>query len=149
MLLDAVSDVTGVPEPLPGLAPDSRAVLSWNYRLESNFLDAFGRPNPSADPPCERERSSSIVQALHLMNSTRLMERIGHPEGRAAALAKSSRPPEEIVTELYLAAYARRPTADELRVAAGAFAADGATRQSATEDVMWALINSAEFVLNH
>ena len=149
VLLDAVSDLTGVAEPLPGLAPDARAVRSWTYRAESNFLDAFGRPNPSADPPCERERSGGVVQALHLMNSARVMEKISHPSGQAAALAGSQRSPEEIVTELYLAAYARHPTPDELTVATGAFKADGATRQSATEDVLWALINSAEFVLNH
>lgn len=149
VLLDAVSDVTGVGEPLPGLAPDARAVRSWNYRTESNFLDAFGRPNASADPPCEREPTGSIVQALHLMNSSRLAEKIAHESGRAAALAKSERSVDEVVTELYLAAYSRPPTADELKTAAGAFAVEGATRHSATEDLMWALINSAEFVLNH
>jgi hypothetical protein len=149
VLLDAVSDFTGVGEALPGLAPDGRAVRSWNYRTESNFLDAFGRPNASADPPCEREPSSSIVQALHLMNSSRLAEKIADPSGRAAALAKSDKSPEAVVTELYYAAYARPPAPDELAIAAATFAAEGATRQSATEDLMWALINSAEFVLNH
>jgi hypothetical protein len=149
VLLDAVSDVTGVGEPLPGLAPDGRAVRSWNNRSESNFLDAFGRPNASADPPCEREPQGSIVQALHLMNSTRLTEKIAHESGRAARLAKSDRPVDDVVTELYLVTYARFPTSDELKTAAAVFTADGATRQSATEDLMWALINSAEFVLNH
>ncbi|CAA9376087.1 MAG: hypothetical protein AVDCRST_MAG64-322 [uncultured Phycisphaerae bacterium] len=149
VLLDAVSDVTGVAEPLPGLAPDGRAVRSWNYRSESNFLDAFGRPNASADPPCEREPQGSIVQALHMMNSTRLAEKIAHESGRAATLAKSERGVDAIVTELYLATYARFPTPDEMKTAAGAFSAEGATRQSATEDLMWALLNSAEFVLNH
>jgi len=147
--LDAMSDVTGTPENLQGLAPGSRATQVWNNRLESEFLDAFGRPNASADPPCERERESSVVQALHLMNSTRLMAKITNPNGRAARLAKSDRTPEQIVTELYLAAYSRRPTAEEMGVAIGAFAAEGATRQTATQDVMWALMNSAEFVFNH
>ena len=149
VLLDAVSDVTGVPEALPGLAPGSRAVQAWNWRMDSDFLDAFGRPNASADPPCERGRESSIVQALHLMNSRGLMAKIAHPSGRAAALSGSQKSPEEIVTELYLAAYARPPTAGELSVAVGAFSAEGATRKSATEDILWALMNSAEFVLNH
>jgi WD40 repeat protein len=147
--LDSVCELTGVPEALQGLAPGSRAVEVWNNRLDSDFLDAFGRPNASADPPCERQAESSVVQALHLMNSTRLMGKITNAGGRAAQLAKSQRSPEEIVTELYLAAYSRYPTAEELKIATGVFAAEKATRQSATEDVMWALINSAEFVFNH
>ena len=51
--------------------------------------------------------------------------------------------------ELYLAAYARLPDREELKLGDGGFSAEGATRQSATEDVLWALINSAEFVFNH
>jgi hypothetical protein len=147
--LDAVSDVTGTAESLQGLAPGSRAIQVWNNRLESDFLDAFGRPNASADPPCERERESSVVQALHLMNSTRLMAKISSPSGRVAQLVKSERTAEQIVTELYLATLSRFPTEDEMRVATAAFSAEGTTRKTAGEDILWALMNSAEFVFNH
>jgi hypothetical protein len=149
VLLDAVSAVTGVREPLQGMPPDAPGARAWNYRIDSDFLDAFSRPNASADPPCEREAEGSVVQALHLMNSDNLAKRIANPAGRATALAKSERAPGDVVTELYLAAYSRVPTPEELAVATAAFSAPGATRQSATEDVMWALMNSAEFVFNH
>ena len=148
-LLDALSDVTGVRETLPGVGTGIRAAQAWNYRIESDFLDAFSRPNASADPPCEREGEGSVVQALHLMNSTRLMEKIGSATGRVAKLAESKMTEGEIVTELYLAAYSRYPTGEEMEVAVGAFKKEGVTRKAAAEDVLWALINSAEFVLNH
>jgi hypothetical protein len=90
-----------------------------------------------------------MVQALHLMNSTRLTAKITNPTGRAAKLAESKATNDDIVKELYLAAYARYPTADELKTAQNAFSQPGATRFSATQDILWALINSAEFVLNH
>jgi hypothetical protein len=64
-------------------------------------------------------------------------------------LADSSLSPEEIVAELYLATYSRFPTRDELSAATGAYCEPSATRQTATEDVLWALLNSAEFVFNH
>jgi hypothetical protein len=147
--LDAVSDVTGTIETFQGLAPGSRAIQVWNNRLESDFLDAFGRPNASADPPCERERESSVVQALHLMNSTRLLAKITSPSGRVEKLVNSDRTPEQIVTELYLAALSRFPTDKEKQIATAAFTAKGATRKTAAEDVCWALMNSAEFVFNH
>jgi len=53
------------------------------------------------------------------------------------------------VTELYLATLNRRASEEELQIATAAFNAPDATRQSATEDVFWSLLNSAEFVLNH
>ncbi|HEX4792345.1 MAG TPA: DUF1549 domain-containing protein [Humisphaera sp.] len=149
VMLDAICDLTLVPETFDGLPPGSRAVQTWNNKLDSNFLDAFSRPNSSADPPCERDRGTSIVQALHLMNSPKLTGKISDARGRATALAKSDLSPEQIVRQLYLTAYARNPDVEELRIATGAFTESGATRQSATEDVMWALMNSAEFVFNH
>jgi hypothetical protein len=89
------------------------------------------------------------VQALHLMNSRKLTAKITATTGRAHGLSKSDATPAQIVTELYLAAYSRPPTDEEMKIATGAFSNEGATRQSATEDLMWALINSAEFVFNH
>ena len=51
--------------------------------------------------------------------------------------------------DLYLSTYSRYPMADERQLALGAFKVQGATRQTATEDLLWALLNSAEFVFNH
>lgn len=149
VLCDAVADVTGTTETFDGLPGASRAVQTWNNKLESNFLDAFGRPNPSAECPCDRDRGTSVVQMLHLMNSVQLQNRIDDDNGRAAKLAKSDLKPEKIIWELYLTAYGRLPDKDEVKVARKAFTASGGTRRTATEDVMWALLNSAEFVFNH
>ena len=77
------------------------------------------------------------------------MTKLSSDSGRAVALAKSKRTPQEIVEELYYAAYSRPPTADETEVAVAVFSQKDATRRSATEDVVWALVNSAEFVFNH
>jgi hypothetical protein len=51
--------------------------------------------------------------------------------------------------ELYLACYSRLPTSEELAIAGKALDVDLANRQSAIEDVLWSLLNSAEFVFNH
>ncbi len=149
VMLDAVADFTGTSESFQGMPTGSRAIATWNYKLGSDFLDAFGRPNSSAQCPCERDLKPSVVQALHLMHSNDLQTRLADKAGRAAKLAASDKSPEQIVQELYLAAFGREPKAGEIRIALTAFYQAGATRQSAIEDVMWALLNSAEFVFNH
>src|SRR5262249_33041947 len=72
ILLDAVSDITGVPETFAAMPPGSRAMEVWTFRSRSVFLDSFGRPDPNQDPPCERTTDTTVVQALHLMNSPAL-----------------------------------------------------------------------------
>ncbi len=149
VMLDAVADFTQTPLSFQGMPSGSRATATWNYKLGSEFLDAFGRPNSSAQCPCERDVRPSVVQALHMMHSNGLQAKLADKNGRAAKLAKSDKSPEQVVQELYLSAYGREPKAEEVRVALTAFYGAGATRQTAIEDVMWALINSAEFVFNH
>ncbi len=149
VLLDAVTQVTGPRETFTGLPEGSRALQTWNNMLSSEFLDAFGRPNSSAECPCERDARPSMVQALHMMNSTKLNTKVIATDGRARLLAASKATEEQIVTDLYLSAYNRKPTSEEIALATKAFTAKDATRQSAAEDILWALLNSAEFLFNH
>ena len=133
------------------MPPGSRAMQAWTYKIESQTMDAFSRPNSSSDCPCERDARPSIVQSLHLMNSKLLQEKLVSEisTARVHRLARSEMRPEEIITELYLACYSRKPTDDELKIAIAPFVAEGAKRGASTEDVLWSLMNSAEFVFNH
>jgi hypothetical protein len=149
VMLDAVCDVTGVPDAFEGCPPGTRAIQTWTFKSSSHFLDAFGRPNASTDAPCERDLKTSVVQVLHLMNSQVLQAKLADPQGRAHLLAASDKTPEEIVTELYLAAFTRPPTSEELAVARAGFGAEARQREAASEDLLWALLNSPEFVFNH
>ena len=146
VLLDAVDDVAGVPSSFQAMPAASRAIQAWSYKMDSHFMDAFGRPNSSSDCPCERDTHMSVVQSLHLMNSRDLQAKLSNAKGRAHTLAESNKSVAEIVTELYLAALNRPPIADELQLASAAFKEN---RQTGCEDVLWALLNSPEFVFNH
>ena len=118
----------------------------WTRRVPSLFLDTFGRPDLNQDPPCERTSETTVVQVLHLMNSPALHDKITSEEGRAARLARGTAPPREIVDELYLLAYSRLPADDERAAAVSVFEGPKASRRQGVEDVLWALMNSAEFL---
>lgn len=149
VLLDAVCDVTGEAESFAGMPPGTRAVELWDHRLPSAFLDTFGRPLRKTVCQCERLGDTTLGQVLHLMNAPQINDKISSPGGRVAKLAASERSPDELIVELYLAAFSRLPSAAEKDRGRAAFAQPGATRRTAAEDVLWALMNSAEFVLNH
>ncbi|WP_372725322.1 DUF1553 domain-containing protein, partial [Novipirellula sp.] len=148
VLADAVADVTQTTESFQAMPPDSRANQVWTTRVNSIFLDTFGRPNENQDPPCERTPDSTVTQALHLMNSQQLDTRVRSDNGRAAELAASEKSPEQIVDELYLAIFTRYPTTDE-RDYAVELVTSAENRRSVIEDLMWAMLNSPEFsILN-
>jgi len=146
VLLDAVSNVTGIQERFTAMPPDASAKEIWTHRVDSLFLDAFGRPDPNQDPPCERTTDPTVVQTLHLMNAENLYSKVASDKGRAATLANSEKTPAEIVQELYLAVYSRRPTTEELAICTGLYAEESADRRKTTEDILWALLNTPEFL---
>ena len=147
VLLDAISDITGIPESFEAMPTGSRAVQAWTARIPSTFLDSFSRPDPNQDPPCERTTETSVVQALHLMNAKNLHKKISSDDGQAAGLSKSKKTANEIIDELYLLVYCRFPHDSERKIALERFEKPGTNRRQATEDLLWAMINTPEFVL--
>ena len=148
-LHDILVQVSAVESRFDNLRRDARAVELWTTIMDSPLLESFGLPNSSRNCPVERDDRPSMVQALHLMNSVPLQSKLADKNGRAAKLAETGMLPGRIVDELYLTIYSRWPSADEKAVAVEVFAEEGAKRQQVIEDLMWALINSAEFVFNH
>lgn len=144
VLLDAVADITETPNSLDGMWSEAHANQVWTHRVNSMFLDTFGRPNENQDPPCERTPESTVTQALHLMNSPEIDRRIRSDDGRVARLAKSDMNATGIVDELYLSIFSRYPSAPERAYAVSVLDAAGDQRRGAIEDLMWAMLNAPE-----
>ncbi|MCA9060690.1 MAG: DUF1553 domain-containing protein, partial [Planctomycetaceae bacterium] len=162
VLLDAIDDLTGNRTDFANLPPGTRAIAlpDNSYNRSSPFLKTFGRPENESVCECERVQSSSLAQSLHLMNATDIRGKLAAGGGRAATLAKSDAAPEEKIRTLYLAAFSRAPTDYELQTAVEYLAeqridADGNPVDPARaasdnfQDLLWALINTGEFLFNH
>lgn len=143
---DALTDITGQPEEFSGLPRGTRAMELWTVRAHSDLLDAFGRPDPNQDPPCERATAATMAQTLHLMNAGHIQERISADGGRCHQLAESTRDPGDIVGELYLTIFSRSPTTAELQSLSAEFDKPETDRRKLIEDIVWAMVNSPEFL---
>lgn len=148
-LLDAVCDVTDVPERFDGMPEGTRAMEAWTFKTNSHFMDAFSRPNASTDPPCERDSGSSVVQALHLMNADKLDAKLRADDGYVAKLVDREGGLEDKIVDIYRRVFSRSPKSEELRAALQYCQGEGREAEEALQDILWALINSAEFVFNH
>ncbi len=162
VLLDAVNDVTLSATTFSNLPAGTRAIAlpDNSYNSASGFLKAFGRPNNASVCECERVQSSSLSQSLFLINSSEVKTKLAASTGRAVKLLNDKRSDEEKVTELYNAVFSRPPRENELKIAidylkAPLKDADGKPIPSATalrqnwQDLIWALINTKEFLFNH
>lgn len=106
------------------------------------FNEAFGY-----DPSERRDEiTGSIQEALFMMNSplinSQLRARPGTELGRLLAAVGND---EQLIVELYLKALARQPSDQELKICLAHIQQTG-DRDEAAEDILWSLLNSAEFL---
>jgi len=148
-LLDSLVQATGVPENFGGAPGGFRAGQLPDANVTTPFLSLFGKPQRMEACECERDNSSNMLQALHFINGPSILGRLQNPSGRPALLMRQKLTDEQLVTETYLWTLARRPTAEELKVGLEFLGPYGARRLEATQDLMWALLNSKDFQLVH
>jgi hypothetical protein len=110
----------------------------------------FGRPlrNPDVQCDCERDATVTVVQALFLANHPTIQAKISSSDGRVARIAKEQPDATKAIEEIYLWTLSRPPTASELQ-ACMVHLKTATSHQRGLEDVMWGLLNTREFQLNH
>jgi len=152
VLLDAITDTTGVPEKFPGTPAGYRAVQLWDSQVPHYFLKLFGRPYRVSACACERAVEPTVGQILHVMNSPQIQKKIAHAGGRIAKLVRESTDNDYVIEELYLTFFSRFPETSERKVALAHFqqaSSQKRTRSEAAEDLAWSMLNSLEFLFNH
>jgi hypothetical protein len=149
VLLDAICQTTGIPEKFNGWPEGVRSIQVWDNRMPSYFFRIFGRPVRATVCECERSNEPSISQALHLLNSPEVHQKLAHRHGLARKLAATPKSNDEIVDEIFLGTLSRFPTAEEKVLMTSAFEAAGTNRHQAVEDILWAVLNTKEFLYNH
>jgi hypothetical protein len=149
VLLDMVSQTTGVPERFSGVPPGRRAIQLWDSKVPHYFLKLFGRPVRISACECERSAEPSVSQVLHLLNSPAIEAKLSHEQGTVARLVRAKADDGGLVEELYLTFFSRPPTESERRQAVAYLHRHHDRRRQAAEDLAWGMLNSLEFLFNH
>ncbi len=158
VLADALCQVTGttevyssaIPEPFTWVPGDVRSIALPDGSITSSFLELYGRPSRDTGMIDERNNSMGAAQRLHMLNSEHVRRKIeGGPVLRGLqrmVLRGAPRAP----AELYLTVLSRYPTPEEVAAMQEyGEAQKGVKGSNAVADIVWALINSPEFIYRH
>lgn len=110
------------------------------------FLKVFGQANRDYS---ERNNQGAIDQAIMLMNSSFVTERLEAKPGSSLAELMARQPPlsdDQLIEELYFRFLSRPPAAEETAKAREVIAEN---RQQGLEDLQWLLMNKLEFIFNY
>jgi hypothetical protein len=151
VVVDVLDSALGVHENFgEGIPRGVRAIEIAPSRVRdahlANIFRIFGRPARTLTCDCERSQEPAVPQTLFLMSDPALLAKI--EKGRLESLLQEKKSHEEIVEELFLATLSRFPQDTEKR-AACEHIQHAADRKKAYVDVIWALVNTREFILNH
>jgi hypothetical protein len=162
VVMDVVNDALGTTETYNlGVNNDQGAkVLDGKRMIEigssrmnntnlAYALRIFGRPPRTTACDCERAMEPALPQTLFRMTDPDLLKKMTNQNNRVAKLLKDkNQTDEQVLDELFLATLTRHPRPDEIAT----FKEHRANTSNRTEtftDVVWALLNTREFILNH
>lgn len=157
VLIDALCQISGtresysspIPEPFTFIPEQDRSITLADGSITSQFLEMFGRPSRDTGLESERDNQPTSQQRQRLLNSTHIQNKIER-SWRLKRLARRSRGNrQELVNSLYLTILSRYPTETEIETAKSYFKTEGINTGQAANDLVWALINSKEFLYRH
>jgi len=168
VLVDAICYITGtkerysslVPEPFTFIPADNRSTELADGSITSSMLEMFGRPSRDSGYESERSNKTSEKQRLYFLNSSQIQRKIEQSwklkalmkrkvAGKNANKRKNKNSTDGAVEAIYLNVLSRYPTKAE-RTAVVEYIKQpeiGVGRGSI--DLVWALINSKEFLYRH
>lgn len=151
IIIDAICQLTGtteiyssiIPEPFTFLPDNQRAIALPDGSITSSFLEMFGRPPRDTGLESERNNQFSAAQALHLLNSNHLRGKLKEGQRMNEFLQQAVASPDP-TESIYMAILSRRPSETERYDVSGMCQSTSSAR-----DVVWALINTDEFLFRH
>ncbi|HDP33733.1 MAG TPA: DUF1553 domain-containing protein [Candidatus Hydrogenedentes bacterium] len=139
-----------IPEPFTYIPDYNRTITLADGRISSAFLETFGRPSRDTGLENERNNQTTEAQRLSLINSSHIQKRIAGSAWRIRRNPRNNRvDPRKAAQRIYLGIMSRYPTPQEIHVLQNQLRANNGNARETGEDLVWALINSKEFLIRH
>jgi hypothetical protein len=90
-----------------------------------------------------------MLQALHFINGPSILGRVQNGSARPAQLINQKSSDDQLIGELFLWTLARNASAEEQKIGLEFLQSYGEKKAEAVQDLMWALLNSKDFLLVH
>lgn len=149
VMLDAVCDATGVPEKFDGYPEGVRAVQVPDPGAASYFLRTFGRSDRVTACACERSGDVSLPQVLHLIGGEPTTGKVLRGGGWLLTTLQAEPDDDKVLDALFLRTLARTPTPAERAKVKELRADKDSTREEVFGDLLWAVLNSKDFLFNY
>jgi len=157
VLIDALCLISGtqesyssaVPEPFTFIPEENRSIELADGSITSQFLEMFGRPARDTGLESERNNQSTDEQRLHLLNSSHIQNKIERSVRLGGLIRTAKGDRRKLINMIYLNILSRYPTQEEISTVEKYFQTKGINPTQATNDLVWALINTKEFLYRH
>jgi hypothetical protein len=153
VLVDAIAHATASDETLKRMHSDpaTRAIgcasgLSGK-KAEAYAVNLFGRSARAINCDCERSNDPSLLQTVYLRNDQEVLQQLDRKDGWLKQIARTKCTPDELIRQAYLRALNRLPEEQESSVASR-YLRESQDTIGGLRDLLWALLNTKEFMVN-
>jgi hypothetical protein len=157
VLIDALNQATGTSENMDMRFyhwPDKMKTVEIPFAPRNAFisfmLEQFGRParNSAVQCDCERDTNASVLQVLSFANHPRVWQKITDNGGQVARIVKEINDDDKRIEEVFLCVLSRAPS-DSERQASLKYLKESESAEKGLQGIMWSLLNTREFLLQH
>jgi Protein of unknown function (DUF1549)/Protein of unknown function (DUF1553) len=164
-----------IPEPFTFVPPKHRTIALADGSISSSFLENFGRPARDSGKLTERNSQVTYAQRLFMLNSTFIQRKLLNTPLMRPLARISVNDPKKVITNTYLMLLSRKPTSEELKVLLKRYPsakpppwvmrmknrkwrdmhikkinrARAIKNYYVNQELVWALVNTKEFLFQH
>lgn len=154
--LDAIGQVLQTSAKFGGHPEGTRAVQLTGVRNGGNrysrpengdrFLALFGKPGRLQTCECERTGETTLAQTMEMVSGELISDLLRDSQNSVARALNSDQSTDEFLDQVYWSALTRALTVDE-RTSLRSYIDARPDRRGALQDLVWAVLNSNEFLL--